>query len=131
MGIDDLIKDFAALPEWDERYAYLIELGRRLPPMAPEKKTDAARVKGCASSVWMDRSRDAEGRNHFIFDSDALIVKGLLYVIYAAVEGKTADEIREIDINGTFGALGLPAHLSAQRLAGLHSVAERIRSPEP
>jgi cysteine desulfuration protein SufE len=131
MPIDDLTKDFAALPEWDDKYAYLIELGRNLPPMAPEKKTDAARVKGCASSVWMDHSRDAEGRNHFAFDSDALIVKGLLYIIYAAAEGKADAEIRGLDINGALGALGLSEHLSAQRLAGISSVLERIRSLEP
>ena len=131
MAIDDLKKDFNALPEWDDRYAYLIELGRKLPPMAQEKKTDAARVKGCASSVWMESSRDAEGRHHFAFDSDALIVKGLLYVIYAAVECKTTDEIRGFDMNGIFGALGLSQHLSAQRLAGLSSVLERIRSLKP
>lgn len=127
MDIGELIGNFKAMPEWEDRYAYLVELGRALPPMAPEKKTDAARIRGCASQVWMDYNVDKEGRHHFQFDSDALIVKGLLYVVHAIFEGKTAEEIGRIEAEKAFDETGLSANLSSQRLIGLGSAVARIK----
>jgi cysteine desulfuration protein SufE len=128
MEIRDLIDNFSALEAWEDRYAYIIELGRSLPPLAQARKNDATLVRGCASNVWMDLERGADGRHHFKFDSDALVVKGLLYIIYALFEGKTAAEIGGIDAEAAFDRLGLKANLTAQRLAGLESVVAKIRS---
>jgi cysteine desulfuration protein SufE len=128
MEIRELVENFKAMPEWEDRYAYLVELGRALPQMAPEKKNEETRVAGCASAVWADYAIDDDGRHHFSFDSDALVVKGLLYVIYTIFEGKKAGETGKIDMEKIFDDMGLRANLSSQRLVGLASVIKRIRS---
>ena len=128
MDIDNLIENFKTMTEWEDRYAYIIELGKGLAPFPPEKKGQKTLVAGCASQVWMDYECDTKGFYRFRFDSDALIVKGLLFIIHALFDGKKASEIRMIDAEGLFNELGLEANLSSQRLVGLSSIVTKVRS---
>src|SRR3989339_205337 len=101
--LPELIDNFALFDDWEERYRYLIELGKNLPPMENELKTDASAVKGCTSQVWLvSRKAPETGRYSFIADSDAHIVRGLIAIVLAAYDGKTAEEIRAVDIEGDF-----------------------------
>ena len=123
----DLIDNFALFEDWEERYRYLIDLGRELPSMPPELKTDATLVKGCTSRVWLYASENA-GRYSFSADSDAHIVRGLIAVLLAAYQDKTAAEIAAVDIENAFVQLGLDQHLSPNRRNGFFSMAERVKS---
>ena len=120
------------LDEWEDRYRYVIELGRALPPLPESLKTEANKVRGCASQVWLATSRTpgAGGHDHLGMQgmSDALIVQGLIAVLFAIYKGKTADEILSIDAQSVFAELGLKDHLTPQRSNGLASMVERIRS---
>lgn len=128
MKIADLESDFAVLDDWEDRYRYIIELGRMLPPMAPELKTDVTKVRGCTSQVWLVSETQSSGAMHFIGDSDAHIVRGLVAILFSIYEGKPAEEIRALDPHATFAALGLNEHLTPQRSNGLASMVERIRT---
>ncbi|MDR2098756.1 MAG: SufE family protein [Rickettsiales bacterium] len=127
MNLDDIIHSFGLVPEGEEKYVYIIELGRGLPPYPDGKRTEENSVAGCAASVWMDAGIGADGRWHFKFDSDAAIVKGLLYIILAVFEGKTSREIKNLDISELFGKIGLANHLTARRMSGLASIVGKIR----
>lgn len=129
MTIDAIREDFALLDDWEDRYRYVIELGRTLPPLPEALRTDANKVRGCTSQVWLaSRVEAGDTRLHFVGDSDALIVKGLVALLLAACDGRTADEILRLDAPALFAELGLKDHLSPQRSNGLASMVQRIRS---
>ena len=131
-GIDEIIENFALLDEWDDRYRYLIELGRQLPPLAAEAHSDANKVQGCASQVWLDTSVQGNGAGGpvltFEGDSDAHIVRGLIAILFAMYSGRSAKDILSTDAVATFERLGLREHLTPQRSNGFRSMVERIRT---
>ena len=130
--IDDIIENFAVLDDWDDRYRYLIELGRQLPPFAEAAHTDANKVQGCASQVWLDTSIRQDGANGpvlmFVGDSDAHIVRGLIAILFAIFSGQHAKNILATDAVALFERLGLREHLTPQRSNGFRSMVERIRA---
>jgi len=131
MTIDDIKENFALLDEWDDRYRYVIELGRTLAPMAEADHTSENKVQGCASQVWLARSlvRDASGGPllHFVGDSDAHIVRGLIAILLALYSDKPPQEILKADAIALFEELGLREHLTPQRSNGFRAMVERIR----
>ncbi len=126
-SFDDIVADFAFLDDWDDRYKYLIDLGRALPAYPEEKRDDAHKVRGCASQVWLDAGA-ANGRIAFAGDSDAHIVKGLVAVLLALYSDKTPGAILQIDAQAELSPLDLSAHLTPQRSNGLASMVQRIRA---
>jgi cysteine desulfuration protein SufE len=133
MSIEDIRSDFALLDEWEDRYRYLIELGRGLAPLPETLRTDANKVRGCVSQVWLASRVHANGSRgqpilEFQGDSDAHIVRGLIAVLFALFQGKTSGEILGTDAHGVFAELGLKEHLTPQRSNGFFSMVERIRS---
>ncbi|MEM1045205.1 MAG: SufE family protein [Pseudomonadota bacterium] len=130
MDIDALIDDFEFLDDWDDRYRYVIELGKALPAFPEDRRTDANKVRGCVSQVWLDcnRSSGSDGvRLDYHGDSDAMIVKGLIAILLAFYAGKTAAEIQTMDPEPLFDRIGLRDHLTAQRSNGLSSMVNRIK----
>ena len=127
MTIDDIRADFALLDDWEDRYRYVIELGRALPPLPEDLRTEANKVRGCASQVWLATKPAANGMD-MQGTSDALIVQGLIAVLFAVYEGKTLEEIAATDAQGIFAELGLSEHLTQQRSNGLASMVKRIHS---
>jgi len=125
-AIDQLLEDFELLDDWEDRYRYVIELGRDLPPLDPAEKSDESKVRGCASQVWLlcDAS---DGRLTFRGESDALIVQGLIAVLLKIFNDKTPRQILETDALGIFTSLGFNDHLTPQRSNGLASMVQRIR----
>jgi cysteine desulfuration protein SufE len=129
-AIDDIVSDFALLGDWDERYRYIIDLGRTLDELPESEHNEHNRVRGCASQVWLSTRRQTTGSGpvlHFVGDSDALIVRGLVAIVLALFDGKTPQEILATDAEAVFRRLDLTAHLTAQRSNGLRSLVERIR----
>ncbi|HPF79281.1 MAG TPA: SufE family protein [Alphaproteobacteria bacterium] len=127
-NLEELTDNFALFDDWEERYKYLIDLGKTLPPMAENLKTEETLVKGCTSRVWMICETDGQGVFHFTADSDAHIVRGLIAVLLSAYQDKTASQIQEIDIEQTFHDIGLDQHLSPNRRNGFFAMVERIRA---
>ena len=129
--IQDIIGNFSVLDDWDDRYRYLIELGRELPPLPAAAHSAANKVQGCASQVWLDTTvrPDGAGGPVLIFagDSDAHIVRGLIAILFAMYSGKTAQDILGLDAIKLFEGLGLREHLTPQRSNGFRSMVERIR----
>jgi cysteine desulfuration protein SufE len=116
--------------DWEERYSYLIDLGKQLPQLPPEDYTDANKVTGCMSQVWMIAHVDSSSgkpRLKILADSDAHIVKGLIAVLLVVFSGKTPAEIKDIDIQAIFERLELASHLSMNRRNGFYAMVERIR----
>jgi cysteine desulfuration protein SufE len=132
MSINEIIENFALLDEWDDRYRYIIELGRSLPELPERARVEANKVQGCASQVWMETSLRPNGKAgpvlSFVGDSDAHIVRGLIAILFALYSGKPAREILSIDAIAMFDRIGLREHLTPQRSNGFHSMVERIRS---
>jgi cysteine desulfuration protein SufE len=133
MTIASLTTDFELLDDWEDRYRYIIELGRTLAPMPEALKTEATKVRGCASQVWLSSetgpSQDGAGPTlHFLADSDAHLVRGLIAILLALYNGKPAREILDIEPNEVLAPLGLKEHLTPQRSNGLASMVERIRA---
>jgi cysteine desulfuration protein SufE len=129
MTIDDIIESFAFLDDWEDRYRYLIELGRDLPPFPEAARTAANKVDGCASQVWLDtRIEPGTGDPVLTFagDSDAHLVKGLVAVLLALYSGRRASEIRATDALAVLDQIGLREHLTPQRSNGLRSMVGRI-----
>lgn len=129
--IDDIIDDFSLIDDWEDRYRYIIELGRSLEPIPEEAHVDINKVRGCASQVWLLTDTDTssgETKLHFRGDSDAHIVRGLIYILLALYSGKTAQDILDTDPASVFGELGLTEHLTPQRSNGVRSMVERIRA---
>lgn len=131
LSVDQVVADFELLDDWEDRYRYVIELGRELPPLPEAERTEANKVRGCASQVWLsthENSRDGRLRLVFRGDSDALIVKGLVAIVIALFDGKTPDEIRKIDAEALFAQLDLRSHLTTQRSNGLRALVDRIKA---
>ncbi|MDR1009096.1 MAG: SufE family protein [Rickettsiales bacterium] len=126
MTLQELYDGFAALPDWDEKFAYLAELGQALPSFPAELKTEENRVVGCASSVWIS-AREEGGRRRFLFESDAKIVRGLLYILYLIFDNKTDAEIVAADAMDVFERIGLASALSANRMVGISSAIAKIQ----
>jgi cysteine desulfuration protein SufE len=130
--IDEIIDNFSLLDEWDDRYRYVIELGRTLAPISETARTDINKVQGCASQVWLVTTTKPDGTAGptltFVGDSDAHIVRGLIAILFALYSGKSAQDILSIDALALFDRLGLREHLTPQRSNGLRSMVERIRS---
>ncbi|MBL4832850.1 MAG: SufE family protein [Pseudomonas sp.] len=122
---DDIIDTLSFFDTWEDRYKYIIDLGRELPAMEESKRTDEHIVRGCQSQVWLV-SHEKDGRLFFDADSDAFIVKGLLAVVLAAYNGKTPQEILDFDIEHYFAQLNLLKHLSMSRGNGLKAMVKRI-----
>jgi cysteine desulfuration protein SufE len=130
MTIDEINENFALLDEWDDRYRYLIELGRMLPPLPDAARVEANKVQGCASQVWLttDIERGPSGPVlSFVGDSDAHIVRGLIAILLAIYSHKPASDILATDAIASFDKLGLREHLTPQRSNGLKSMVGRIR----
>ena len=130
--ITEILENFSYLDEWEDRYKYVIELGRELDECPDSLKVDANKVRGCVSQVWLDVNceKDDEGvaRLTFIGDSDALIVRGLVRIMFALYNGKSAREILDTDVESTLDKIGLRNHLTPQRSNGLTAMVARIRS---
>ena len=130
--IDEIIENFALLEEWDDRYRYVIELGRMLAPLPESDHIDSNKVQGCASQVWLVTHVKPDGAAGpvltFEGDSDAHIVRGLMAILLALYSGKTAREILATDAQALFDRLGLRENLTPQRSNGLRSMVERIRA---
>jgi cysteine desulfuration protein SufE len=129
--VDEIVENFELLDEWDDRYRYLIELGRSLPPLPEQARTAANKVQGCASQVWLATTVKPNGSTgpvlSFVGDSDAHIVRGLIAVLFALYSGKGAKDILSTDAVALFEKLGLRDHLTPQRSNGFRSMVERIR----
>jgi cysteine desulfuration protein SufE len=130
--IDEILENFALLDEWDDRYRYVIELGRTLPPLADSAHIDENKVQGCASQVWLLTCVKPNGSAgpilSFEGDSDAHIVRGLIVILFALYSGKGAREILATDALALFDSIGLRENLTPQRSNGLRSMVERIRT---
>src|SRR6202166_150917 len=130
--IAEIIDNFSLLDEWDDRYRYLIELGRDLPPLATEAHNEANKVRGCASQVWLDTSVRPNGAGGrvltFVGDRDAHIVRGLIAILFAMYSGRNAKEILATDAVALFEKMGLREHLTPQRSNGFRAMVERIHA---
>jgi cysteine desulfuration protein SufE len=127
MDIAEIRDDFAFLDDWEDKYRYVIELGKQLPEMPDAAKTDANKVRGCVSQVWLATNK-SDGRLHFEGDSDAMIVRGLVAILFAIYQDRTPQEILDMDAREVFGELGLKEHLTPQRSNGFVSMVDRIRT---
>ena len=130
--IDEITENFTLLDEWDDRYRYVIELGRTLQPLPQSAYTEANKVRGCASQVWLLTHVEPNGADGpiltFVGDSDAHIVRGLIAILLALYSGKHAREILKIDALSLFDRIGLRENLTPQRSNGLRSMVERINA---
>jgi len=129
--IDDIFETLEFLDGWEERYRFIIDLGRTLPPMHDALKTEGSRVEGCMSQVWLVGTTEeavGERRLGFVADSDALIVRGLIAVLLAIYSGRTADQILAVDIDGVFERLGFGSHISVNRRNGFYAMVERVKA---
>jgi len=131
MKIDQIISDFELLDDWEDRYRYIIELGRTLAPLPDQDRTPENKVRGCASQVWLltevRRGANGEPELHFLGDSDAHIVRGLVALTLAFFSGRSASDIVTADAQNLFRTLGFEQHLTPQRSNGLRSMVERIK----
>ncbi|MCV0427429.1 MAG: SufE family protein [Roseibium sp.] len=129
-AIDEILETFDFLDDWEDRYKYLIDLGKELPELTADERSDVNKVRGCVSQVWLitSVSNNANGVPVLTFkgDSDALIVQGLVAVVTTLFNGKTAQEILDTNVEGIFAQLGLQEHLTPQRSNGLKSMVGRI-----
>jgi cysteine desulfuration protein SufE len=125
-ALEDLSAEFELLGDWEERYRYVIELGRELAPLSDAERSEANKVRGCASQVWLVTEPQADGTVTFRGDSDAHIVRGLIAVVLRLFSGKPAADIAAFDTRAAFDQLGLAGALSTQRSNGLAAMAARI-----
>ena len=126
-AFDALLADFDLLDDRDERWQYLIELGRALEPMPAALKTEATKVRGCSASVWVYPTRQADGRLHFLADSDAAITKGVIALIVALVQDRVPADILALDIPGELAPFSLTSQLSSNRTQGIPNMIALIR----
>ncbi|MFZ2587355.1 MAG: SufE family protein [Alphaproteobacteria bacterium] len=122
----EALENLSLLPDWEQRFAYMMELADELPPFPEADKTDANLVRGCTSRVWMTHGWDGEGRLVLALDSDALLVRGLLALVWLAYQGQTRDKLATINLPAQLDKLGLSANLSPNRRNGLASVVARL-----
>ncbi len=131
-SFEDIAADFEFLEDWEDRYRYIIELGKDLPPFPEEARTEENKVHGCVSQVWILPEGGTDGKGepvlHMKADSDALIVRGLVAILLSMISGRPAREIVDMDIKGNLEKLGLQEHLTPQRANGLAAMIERIKS---
>ena len=128
---EDLLETFEFMDDWEDRYRYVIDLGKQLPPMDDSLKTSATKVDGCASQVWLSPSMEGEGaerRLTFLGDSDAMIVRGLIAILRILLNERPPSEIAAADPLADFAKLGMDQHLSAQRSNGLRAMIARLQS---
>ncbi|MCV6599281.1 MAG: SufE family protein [Alphaproteobacteria bacterium] len=129
MNLLDIENDFALLSDWEDRYAYIIDLGKGLPNMSSELKNDKTKVDGCTSQVWLTETQNSSKESlEFVADSDSTIVKGLVAILLLIYNGKSAKEAKEINIEEVFTKLGLEGHLSVNRRNGFFSMVKRIKN---
>lgn len=128
LSFEDLQADFELFDDWEDKYRTLIELGRTLEAMPDALKTDATKVRGCSSQVWFFAAKRDGGQLHFLGDSDAHIVRGLIAVLFLLFQDKTPAEIQAVDARAKLGELGLAGHLSPTRTNGLFSMVARIQA---
>jgi cysteine desulfuration protein SufE len=132
MTIDEITENFSLLDDWDDRYRYVIELGRGLAQLPDGARTDANKVQGCASQVWLatevEPAGDAGPVLRFVGDSDAHIVRGLIAILLTLYSGHTARDVLATDALALFDRLGLREHLTPQRSNGFRSMVDRIKS---
>ena len=132
MSLDIIKTDFELLDDWEDRYRYVIELGRALPAFPEPLRTDTNKVRGCASQVWLATQpvKNADGQTRMTMQgtSDALIVQGLIAILFSIYDGKTLAEILATDAQAEFASLGLKEHLTPQRSNGLAAMVQRIRN---
>jgi cysteine desulfuration protein SufE len=126
ISADDIVENLSFFDSWEDRYRYIIDLGRELPELPAELRTEDRLVRGCQSQVWIDVG-EQDGRLQLTADSDAFIVKGLLAVVLAAYNDKDPDAVLAFDVDGYFEQLGLMQHLSPTRGNGLRAMVARIR----
>jgi len=126
-ALAELEAEFDLLGDWEERFRYVIDLGKGLAPLTDAERTDANKVRGCASQVWLVAEGTADGRIQFPGDSDAHLVRGLTAILLRLYSGRTPEEILAVDAKAAVEQLGLPGALSTQRSNGLFSMVERIR----
>jgi cysteine desulfuration protein SufE len=127
---EDIAEDFDFLDEWEDRYRYVIDLGKAMAPLDDALRVAATKVDGCASQVWLVPRIEGQGAGAvftFTGDSDAMIVRGLIAVLHALYDGLTVAEVQKVDALAELGRLGLDQHLSAQRSNGLRAMIARIR----
>ncbi|MDY6845719.1 MAG: SufE family protein [Chloroflexota bacterium] len=123
---NSIVEDFSFLPEWDDRYAYLIELGQKIDPLPEQYRTEDNIVRGCQSTVWL-YSECRGDKVYFKADSDSLIVKGLAALLMRVFSGQNAEQVSQADLT-FFEETGLNKHLSSQRTNGLMAMIEKIQS---
>lgn len=126
-NLDDIRSSFEFFDDWEDRYRFLLDLGKELPVLPESMRTDDAIVRGCQSQVWL-HSREQDGELWFEIDSDAHIVRGLIAIVLAAFNGRSANAIVDTDIEAIFAELDLLSHLSATRGNGLRSMVERVKA---
>jgi cysteine desulfuration protein SufE len=125
-ALDDIYEDFELL-EGEDRYRLLIDLGRKLDPMPDALKTDATKVRGCSAAVWVYPTATADGRLHFLADSNAAITKGIVALILSAVQDKPAEEVATMDVTAALEPFELRKHLSANRTQGVPNMIALVR----
>ena len=129
--IDEILENFALLDQWDDRYRYVIELGRTLAPLADSAHNETNKVQGCASQVWLTTTVKPDGaagpKLSFLGDSDAHIVRGLIAILFAIYSGKRAKDILNTDAAALFDRMGLRENLTPQRSNGLRAMVDRIQ----
>jgi cysteine desulfuration protein SufE len=124
---EQLLEDFELFDTWEDRYAYLVDLGKRLPGLTESEKVEENKVRGCTSQVWFVRRPSEGGRLRWAGDSDAIIVRGLVALLHVLTDGRTAAEIEAADLDGVFVRLGLERHLSMSRRNGFFSMVKKLR----
>ena len=127
IGYEELAANFDRLPDWRERYKYLVELGERLPPLAETDRVEANKVKGCMSQVWMVVDTSQFDALRLSADSDAAIVRGLIAVLLSLYQGATPAEAIQVDVDSAFQRLGLDQHLSPNRRNGFYSMVLKVK----
>ncbi len=131
LTIDEIIENFSFIDDWEERYRYVIELGRDLEELSDEEKSDLNKVQGCVSQVWLVSEHQADNQSPILTfrgDSDAHIVKGLVAITLSIFSGRSAEDIQSLDAEEVFAQIGLRDHLTPQRSNGLTAMLERIKS---
>ncbi|MEM9046045.1 MAG: SufE family protein [Pseudomonadota bacterium] len=129
-AFEEIVENFEMFDDWEDRYRYVIELGKEMPALDNERKTDGAKVEGCASQVWLvPNVQDGADGQHLFFDgdSDAMIVRGLIAVLRVLLSGASVREIATMDVQAELARLGLEQHLSSQRSNGLKAMIARLK----
>ena len=128
VNLDEIYENFEFLDDWEERYSYIIDLGKQLPSFPEEHKIEDNYVHGCQSQVWLIHHYDAESKKlYLLIESDAIIVKGLAAVVLTILNKKTASEVAEFDVEAVFEKLDLIRHISPTRGNGLRSMIDKIK----